>query len=107
MFCITIPSYSAPRLVLYLSFSVYCKITWSLCIGVVLLQGTLDMVSYIVYKGADGWLAAAGILAACCSRGSSFLGLLSSSSVIPFASFVMPITGGSPFLTNSYSPGSR
>lgn len=58
----------------------------------------------MVYKGADGWLAAAGILAAVCSIGSSFLGLLRSSSVTPFASFVMPITGASPFLTNSYNP---
>lgn len=60
----------------------------------------------MIYKGADGWLAAAGILAACCSRGNSFLGLLRSCSVIPFASFVMPITGASPFLTNSYNPAS-
>ena len=36
-------------------------------------------------------------------RGTFRLGLFSSSMVIP-SSFVMPTTGGSPFLTNSYMP---
>jgi hypothetical protein len=35
--------------------------------------------------------------------GASLLGLFSSSSVTP-SSFVMPTTGASPFLTNSYRP---
>jgi hypothetical protein len=37
------------------------------------------------------------------SRGILRLGLFSSSNVTP-SSFVMPTTGGSPFLTNSYKP---
>lgn len=35
--------------------------------------------------------------------GASLLGFFSSSSVTP-SSFVMPTTGASPFLTNSYNP---
>lgn len=49
----------------------------------------------------------AGILAALMSAGSFVLGLLISSSVTPASTFVSPITGGSPFLTNSYRPVHR
>lgn len=37
-------------------------------------------------------------------RGSFFLGLIKSSAVTPLPSFVIPMTAGSPFLTNSYWP---
>ena len=40
------------------------------------------------------------------SKGIFLRGLLSSSIVIP-SSFVMPTTGGSPFLTNSYMPENK
>lgn len=40
------------------------------------------------------------------SGGSDFLGLINISFVTPSLSLVMPITGGSPFLTNSYKPTS-
>ena len=37
-------------------------------------------------------------------KGTSLLGRFNVSSVTPSVSFVMPTTGGSPFLTNSYNP---
>lgn len=49
-------------------------------------------------------VASDGATAGVCGAGSFLLGRLSSSSVTP-SSFVMPTTGGSPFLTNSYWPG--
>ena len=51
------------------------------------------------YPGVD-----AGILSAFTSAGSFSLGLFISSKVTPVSIFVRPITGGSPFFTNSYSP---
>ena len=44
------------------------------------------------------------ILAALTSAGSFTLGLFISSSVTPVSTFVSPMTGGSPFFTNSYKP---
>lgn len=50
----------------------------------------------------------AGSLTAVSSRGSFFLGLFKSASESPFKpTFVIPMTGGSPFFTNSYNPTSR
>ena len=43
----------------------------------------------------------AGRRAAVASRGNLVHGLFISSSVIPSVTFVIPITGGSPFFTNS------
>ena len=38
------------------------------------------------------------------SRDNEVCGLRISSAVIPSATFIMPLTGGSPFRTNSYCP---
>lgn len=38
------------------------------------------------------------------SNGSFTRGLFISSTVTPTGTFVIPMTGGSPFLTNSYNP---
>ena len=46
----------------------------------------------------------AGILPAVASIGSFTRGRFMSASVIPELIFVRPITGGSPFFTNSYNP---
>lgn len=54
-----------------------------------------------LYAVAEG---VPGILPAFTSAGSFTLGLFISSSVTPASIFVSPITGGSPFFTNSYSP---
>ena len=48
----------------------------------------------------------AGILSAFTSAGNFTLGLFISSRVTPVSIFVRPMTGGSPFFTNSYSPDS-
>lgn len=58
----------------------------------------------IVAEGGSDPGVVCGIPAAVSSRPIFFLGLFKSASVIPLASFVRPITGGSPFFTNSYSP---
>ena len=47
----------------------------------------------------------AGILSAFTSAGGLTFGLFISSRVTPVSIFVRPMTGGSPFFTNSYSPG--
>ena len=46
----------------------------------------------------------AGILPAFTSAGNFTLGLLISANVTPASIFVSPITGGSPFFTNSHKP---
>ena len=72
-------------------------------------QHPLRILSYragVAAGAEDAAAAAAAATAPGIGSGTALLGLLRSSIVIP-SSFVMPTTGASPFLTNSYMPTGR
>lgn len=64
----------------------------------------VDLRMLFALKEVDYGGAVAGKRLVVTSKGSFTRGLFISSTVTPIGTFVIPMTGGSPFLTNSYNP---